>query len=70
MLADDLIRPIAHHIWIIEGQPDGKALDHWLEARRVALTTDVAQPWHDASALAGEAKWMRQALWLPQPYAH
>jgi hypothetical protein len=70
MLADDLIRPIAHHIWVTEGHPDGRALDHWLEARRVALTTDVAQPWFDGSTLVEETIWTRRALWLPQPYLH
>ncbi|GGD31358.1 DUF2934 domain-containing protein [Aureimonas glaciei] len=68
-MLDDLIRPIAHHIWMIEGQPDGWALDHWLEGRRVALT-DVAQPWHDAATLVDEATWMRRALWLPQTHMH
>lgn len=67
MLADDLIRPIAHHIWVTEGQPDGRALDHWLEARRVALTADVAQPWYDAATLVDETAWMRRALWQPPP---
>jgi hypothetical protein len=27
------IRQRAHAIWIEEGRPDGKALDHWLRAR-------------------------------------
>jgi hypothetical protein len=68
MVADDLIRPIAHHIWIIEGQPDGRALDHWLEAYRVALTAEISQPWYNPSFLGGKANWMHQSLWLPQPY--
>jgi hypothetical protein len=68
MLADDLIRPIAHKIWIIEGQPDGRALDHWLEARRVALAADVAQPWYETSRLVDEPTWLRRAVWTPQPY--
>jgi len=27
------IRQRAHAIWIEEGRPEGKALDHWLRAR-------------------------------------
>jgi len=27
------IRQRAHEIWIEEGRPDGRALDHWLRAR-------------------------------------
>ena len=67
-MLDDLIRPIAHQIWIIEGQPDGRALDHWLEARRLSSTIDVAQPWYDAGAVGDETEWLRIALWQPQPY--
>jgi hypothetical protein len=65
---DDLIRPIAHRLWLVEGQPDGRALDHWLEARRVALTVNLAQPWYDATTLVAEADWMRRTLWAPQAY--
>ena len=28
------IRDRAYRIWIDEGQPDGKDLDHWLRAKR------------------------------------
>ena len=27
------IRLRAHEIWVAEGKPDGRALDHWLRAR-------------------------------------
>jgi hypothetical protein len=27
------IRDRAHAIWVEEGRPDGKAIDHWLRAR-------------------------------------
>jgi hypothetical protein len=67
-LLDELIRPIAHRLWLVEGQPDGKALDHWLEARKVALTTNLAQPWYDAATMVPEDDWMRRTLWLPQVY--
>lgn len=68
MLADDLIRPIAHHIWVAAGQPEGRALDHWIEARRVALGFDLAQPWYDECTTVDEMAWMRRTLWVPQPY--
>jgi hypothetical protein len=29
----DRIRERAHQIWIEEGRPNGRALDHWLRAR-------------------------------------
>jgi hypothetical protein len=32
-VTDDRIRERAHQIWIEEGQPNGRALDHWLRAR-------------------------------------
>ena len=31
-VTDDRIRERAHEIWIEEGRPDGRALDHWLRA--------------------------------------
>jgi hypothetical protein len=30
---EHLIRKRAHEIWIEEGKPEGRALDHWLRAR-------------------------------------
>jgi DUF2934 family protein len=27
------IRQRAHEIWVEEGRPDGRALDHWMQAR-------------------------------------
>lgn len=30
---NDRIRERAYRIWIDEGKPDGRALDHWLRAR-------------------------------------
>jgi hypothetical protein len=65
---DDLIRPIAHRLWLVEGQPHGRDLHHWLEARRVALATNLAQPWYDVRMMVPEDEWMRRTLWSPQPY--
>jgi hypothetical protein len=63
----DTIRTIAHRIWVTEGQPEGRALDHWLEARRRAVL-DVETPWYDARTRENEIHWMRRALWQPQPF--
>jgi hypothetical protein len=30
---EHLIRARAHEIWVEEGKPDGRAVDHWLRAR-------------------------------------
>ena len=30
---DDKIRERAHLIWIDEGRPDGRELDHWMRAK-------------------------------------
>ena len=30
---ENAIRERAHEIWIEEGKPDGKAVDHWLRAK-------------------------------------
>jgi hypothetical protein len=30
---DDQIRERAHLIWIDEGKPDGRELDHWMRAK-------------------------------------
>lgn len=67
-MLDELIRPIAHQIWIIEGQPEGRALDHWLEARRLSSKMNVSQPWYDPSEFGNETEWLRRVLWQPQPY--
>ena len=38
----DWIRERAYHIWEREGRPDGRALNHWLEAQTVE-TIDLLQ---------------------------
>lgn len=32
MISEDRIRERSHQIWLREGRPDGRALDHWLLA--------------------------------------
>lgn len=34
---NELIRLRAYEIWIREGQPEGRELEHWLQARREVL---------------------------------
>jgi Protein of unknown function (DUF2934) len=35
-VTEQLIRDIAHKLWIEEGHPDGKAEDHWFKAIEIA----------------------------------
>jgi hypothetical protein len=55
MVTEQLIREIAHRLWVEEGQPDGRADDHWFQAleiaaakktiaaKKAAATADVAK---------------------------
>ena len=36
---EETIRERAYHLWIADGQPEGKADIHWLNAQREILTT-------------------------------
>jgi len=38
---EEAIRERAYHIWIADGQPEGKADIHWLNAQHEILTTSV-----------------------------
>ena len=42
----ELIRLRAYEIWIREGQPEGRELEHWLQARREVLgdRADIPEP--------------------------
>lgn len=40
---NELIRLRAYEIWIREGQPEGRELEHWLQARREILGTPAEQ---------------------------
>ena len=35
MSIEDEIRLIAYYIWEAENHPDGRAMDHWLEAEKL-----------------------------------
>jgi hypothetical protein len=65
----EALRSRAHEIWMNEGCPDGRALEHWLEARREERrVVDGAQPWFGEGAGRGEAAFMRRVLWQPQAH--
>jgi Protein of unknown function (DUF2934) len=38
---DEAIRERAYHLWIADGQPEGKADIYWLNAQHEILTTPV-----------------------------
>jgi len=38
---EEAIRERAYHLWIADGQPDGKADVYWLSAQREILTTSL-----------------------------
>jgi hypothetical protein len=38
---EEAIRERAYHLWIADGQPEGKADIHWLNAQREILATSV-----------------------------
>jgi Protein of unknown function (DUF2934) len=38
---EDAIRERAYHLWIADGQPEGKADIYWLNAQHEILTTSV-----------------------------
>jgi hypothetical protein len=50
---NELIRLRAYEIWIREGQPEGRELEHWLQARREILGTPAER--RDENPAPGEA---------------
>ena len=38
---EEAIRERAYHLWVADGQPDGKADAYWLNAQREVLTTSL-----------------------------
>ncbi|GGE09098.1 hypothetical protein GCM10011390_30240 [Aureimonas endophytica] len=63
-----MIRSRAHQLWLHEGQPEGRALEHWLTAQREHAANEVAAPWYDRAFAGPEIDWMRRVLWKPQPF--
>jgi hypothetical protein len=41
---EHLIRARAHQLWEQEGRPDGRADDHWREARKLVEIEGMKQP--------------------------
>ena len=41
---EHLIRARAHQLWEQEGRPDGRADDHWREARKLVEVEGMKQP--------------------------
>ncbi|MDI3561575.1 DUF2934 domain-containing protein [Bradyrhizobium sp. Arg816] len=41
---EEAIRERAYHLWVADGQPDGKAEVHWMHAQCEILATSVASP--------------------------
>jgi hypothetical protein len=53
---EEIIRERAYHLWIADGQPDGKADDYWLNAQREILTSSVESSAGEATAAKKPAK--------------
>jgi len=47
---EEAIRERAYHLWIDDGQPDGKADTYWLTAQREILATSTESAAGDAAA--------------------
>ncbi len=52
---EEAIRERAYHLWIADGQPDGKADIYWLNAQRDVLTASVERPTSAAMAAPTDA---------------
>ena len=52
---EEAIRERAYHLWIADGQPDGKADIYWLNAQRDVLTMSVEGPTRAAVAAPTDA---------------
>jgi DUF2934 family protein len=49
---EEAIRERAYHLWIADGQPEGQADIHWLNAQRQILTTSVESTGSNAASAA------------------
>jgi hypothetical protein len=49
---EEAIRERAYHLWIADGQPEGQADNHWLNAQREILTTSVESSGSNAATAA------------------
>jgi hypothetical protein len=53
---EEAIRERAYHLWIADGQPDGKADIYWLSAQRETLMTSVESLGSTAAAASTDTK--------------
>jgi hypothetical protein len=49
---DEAIRERAYHLWIADGQPEGQADVHWLNAQREVLRLSVGNAGSETAASA------------------
>ena len=61
---NELIRLRAYEIWIREGQPEGRELEHWLQARREVLGSDAERRDENAPQQAVTSEDIKQATEL------
>jgi hypothetical protein len=52
---EEAIRERAYHLWVADGQPDGRAQIYWLNAQREILADRVESPVREASAAPSDA---------------
>ena len=53
---EEAIRERAYHLWIADGQPDGKADIYWLNAQREMLIASVESSGSTAAAASTDTK--------------
>lgn len=53
-VTEQLIREIAHRLWVEEGQPEGRADDHWFKALEIAAAKKTVA--HKKAQIAESAK--------------
>ena len=58
---EEAIRERAYHLWIADGQPEGKANTHWLNAQHEILTTSVERLASTAAAADNVATTTKRA---------
>ena len=55
-ITDQLIREIAHKLWVDEGHPDGKSDDHWFKALEIAHAKKVVAAKKTAAKIEADKK--------------
>ncbi len=53
LLTREEIAKLAYEMYLIDGKPQGREVDHWLEAERVLLDRQLQQHGPNASGAAG-----------------